>query len=347
MSHDRVCPIRRKGLGDSGFVLELRGKITEGFKTIGQRRVAFADGLQRISRRRETAVGVAAHHNRIAFAGDDFIAVDHVDDRRTGLAFPDPGLTLRVAGLVIDNRLACGCPAAGSQAHLFFGHCIAIVATALGHHHHFAEQTVGNVACIPFSAECGTTAAGGECAFALGIEGIGTGRTGGYQSIGVAPGVRRNIVDAVDRLQTVDLKPDMAVTDLLIDLEVVVIDLDFAFYLALLPVFLATGVGLVGQQVLQVDGQAVTGSHPQHQRPRALVRPKRDLARHRRTPCGQWLVVVIHHITAQGEHHAVDVLRPQAVEHQRLVQGDDVRHQIAFATCCSLGRFNTDQWRDH
>ncbi|MNC61162.1 hypothetical protein D3C75_1110870 [compost metagenome] len=82
----------------------------------------------------------------------------------------------------------------------------------------------------------------------------------------------------------------MAVGHLLVDLEVfVTAHFDAFFFLALL--FLATvvgtGVGLIGQQVLQVDGQAVTGGHPQHQRTWTLVGTQRNLARHRRTTLGQ------------------------------------------------------------
>jgi len=91
------------------------------------------------------------------------------------------------------------------------------------------------------------------------------------------------------------------------------------------------GVGLVGQQVAQVDCQAVPSRHPQHDRPRALVRAQGDLARHRRTALAQGHTVLVHHVLAQGEHHAVGVLRAQAVEHQWLIQRHHVGHQRALA----------------
>ncbi|MDT4864112.1 hypothetical protein FQZ97_988590 [compost metagenome] len=90
-------------------------------------------------------------------------------------------------------------------------------------------------------------------------------------------------------------------------------------------------VGLVGQQVFQVDRQAVAGGHPQHQRARALVGTQHHLAGNGGAALGERHFVLVQHIAAQGEHHAVDVLRPQAVEHQRLVQGHHVGHQVAFA----------------
>ncbi|MCY1449430.1 hypothetical protein D9M71_661650 [compost metagenome] len=52
--------------------------------------------------------------------------------------------------------------------------------------------------------------------------------------------------------------------------------------------------------------------------------------------------MVIDHIAAQGEHHAVDVLRTEAVEHQRLVQRHDVGHQVAFTSRCRFGDFDAE-----
>ncbi|MNI73979.1 hypothetical protein D3C73_1300340 [compost metagenome] len=108
---------------------------------------------------------------------------------------------------------------------------------------------------------------------------------------------------------------------------------------------MGTGVGLISQQVLQIDGQAVTGRNAQHQRPRTLVGPQRYLARHRRAALGQRHIVVVDHIAAQGVDHAVDVLRAEAVEHQRLIQRHDVRHQIAFAACSGFGELDAEQRR--
>ncbi|MNF99251.1 hypothetical protein D3C84_821430 [compost metagenome] len=172
MGHHRVGPIGRERLGRCGFILELRGEVAERFQPIGKRRVAFAHRFQWIGGGRETAVGIAAHDDRVALAGNDLIAVDHVDDRRAGLAFTDPRLALRVAGLVVDDRLTGRGAPCGRQAHFFFGHGVAIGATALGHHHDLAEQTVGDVAGRTFTTESCATAAGGEHPFALGIQGV-------------------------------------------------------------------------------------------------------------------------------------------------------------------------------
>ncbi|MNJ59375.1 hypothetical protein D3C77_550570 [compost metagenome] len=46
--------------------------------------------------------------------------------------------------------------------------------------------------------------------------------------------------------------------------------------------------------------------------------------------------MLVDHVAAQGEHHAIGVLRPQPVEHQRLIEGNHVGHQVAFATHRSL-----------
>ncbi|MNN09181.1 hypothetical protein D3C81_1220570 [compost metagenome] len=92
------------------------------------------------------------------------------------------------------------------------------------------------------------------------------------------------------------------------------------------------GVCIVGQQVGQVDRQAVSGSHPQHDGPRALVRAQGDLARYRRPADAEGDQLVVHHILAQGEHHAVGVLRAKAVEHQRLVQ----RHHVGYQGALTL-----------
>ena len=87
-----------------------------------------------------------------------------------------------------------------------------------------------------------------------------------------------------------------------------------------------------GQQVLQIDGQAVAGRHAQHQRTRTLVRAQADLAGNGGAAAAQRHAIGVHHVAAQRVHHAVDVLRPQAVEHQRLIQRDHIGDQPALAT---------------
>ena len=91
------------------------------------------------------------------------------------------------------------------------------------------------------------------------------------------------------------------------------------------------GVGLISQQVLQIDGQAITGRHPQHNRPWTLVRAQRDLARHCCATLVEGDLVFINHIAAQREDHAVGILGTEAVEHQWLVERHYVGHQIALA----------------
>ncbi|MNP23919.1 hypothetical protein D3C76_1166490 [compost metagenome] len=175
---------------------------------------------------------------------------------------------MRVTRLVIDDRLAGRGAPGGGQAHLFFGHGVAIGATALGHHHHLAKQAVGDVAGGAFATEGRATAADGEHPFTLGVQGIGTAGAGRDQGIGVATGERRDVINAVDRLHAVDLEAGMPVRDLLVDFELIGVArvFDDAFFLFALFFFAAllmgAGIGLIGQQVLQVDGQAITGSDP-------------------------------------------------------------------------------------
>ena len=132
----------------------------------------------------------------------------------------------------------------------------------------------------------------------------------------------------------------MAVSDLLIDLEgILVADFDFTLHAA---IFVRTGVGLIGQEVLQVDGQAVAGGDPQYQRTRTLVGAQRHLARHRGAALSQGYLMIIDHIATQGEDHAVNVLRTEAVEHQRLIQRHDVGHQIALTARSRFGQLDAE-----
>ncbi|MNP93237.1 hypothetical protein D3C85_57580 [compost metagenome] len=280
MGHHRVGPIRRERLGGGGFILELRGKIAERFEAVGDCRVAFSHRLQRVGAGRKTAVGVAAHDNRVAFAGDDFTAVDHVDDRRSGLAFAQPRFALRVARLVVDDRLTGGCAARSGQAHFFFGEGIAIAAATLGQDDDLAEQAIGDVAGRALAAKRCATAAHGKRAFTFGEQGIGTARARWHQRVGVTPGERRNVIDAVHRLQAVDLEADVTIRHLLIDFEVFgAVGVFRALFFALVLKVLVR-VGLIVEQVLQIDRQAIAGSHAQHQRPWTLVRAQRDFAWH-------------------------------------------------------------------
>ncbi|MCY1448175.1 hypothetical protein D9M71_648290 [compost metagenome] len=90
-----------------------------------------------------------------------------------------------------------------------------------------------------------------------------------------------------------------------------------------------------------MDGQAVAGSHAQHQRTRTLVRTQADLAGHRGAATAERHAAVVHHVLAQGIHHAVHVLRAHAVKHQWLIERDHVGDQIPRATggCLRLVAF--------
>ncbi len=243
---------------------------------------------------------------------------------------------LRVAGFVVDHRLAGGGTAGRGQAHFFFGEGVAVGAAQLGYHHHLTEQAIGNIACRAFAAKRGGLAGGGKCPFALGIQGIAAGAAGAGEEVAVAPGIGGDVGDTVDRLHAVDLEADHALGDLFVGYNAFT-----ALVFNLRPLLLTlglfgldavlVGVGLVSQQVGQVDCEAVTGCYPQHNRPRALVGAQGDLARHCGATLAEGDLFVVHHIFAQGEHHAVGVLRAKAVEHQWLVQCHHVGDQGALA----------------
>ncbi|MNZ24461.1 hypothetical protein D3C78_416090 [compost metagenome] len=352
MPHHRVGPVTGEGLGGRHFIGKLRGEIAERFQAVGQGRVALVDALQRVGGTREAAVRVGPHDNGVGFAAEDFVAVDHRDDRLAGLAFGYPRLNLWVAGLVVDHGLAGGGTAGTGQAHFLFGQGVSIGAPTFGHHHHLAEQAIGDVAGVALAAERGTLAGGGERAFALGVEGVAAGSARGDQEVAIAAGVGGNVADAVDGLKAVDLKADVAISDLLVGDEVLAPVIFhfcsffgffgfiaffgfFSLYTFELVLILVdtvfVGIGLISQQVGQVDRQAITDGNPQHDGTWAFVRAQGHLARHCGAPLAQGYQVLVHHILTQGEHHAVGVLRAKAVEHQWLVQGDHVGHQGALA----------------
>ncbi|MCY1281966.1 hypothetical protein D9M70_307880 [compost metagenome] len=336
VAEHRVRVEARERLGDHGLVLEHHGEVAEGFQAVGQRRVALALALQRVGGRREAAVGLRAHDHRIAVAGDDLAAVDHVDDRQPGPAFADPRLAVRVARLVVDHRLAGGGAAGGGQAHLFLGEGVAVGAAFLRQHHHLGEQAVADVAGTAFATEAGGRVADGEGAFALGVEGVAAAAARQHHVIAVAADVAGDILDGIHRLHAVDVEADVAVGDLVVGFQ------RQEFRLVLFQPALgvaAVGVGLQGQEVLQVHLQALAGGQAQHQRARTLVRAQADPAGNRRAAAAQGHALVVHHVAAQGVHHAVDVLRAHAVEHERLVERDHVGDQGAFAAGCRLRFF--------
>ncbi|MCY1342263.1 hypothetical protein D9M68_271800 [compost metagenome] len=341
VAEHRVGPVAGKGLGDRVLVMEHHGEVAEGFQPVGQRRVALALALQRVGGRREAAVGFRAHDDGIAVAGDDFRAVDHVDDRQPGLAFADPGFAVRVARLVVDHRLAGGRAAGGGQAHFFLGEGVAVGAALLRHHHHLGEQAVADVAGGALAAEGRSLAADGEGAFALGVKGVAAAVAGRDEEVAVAADVGGDVLDGVHRLHAVGQEADMPIGDLVIHLEGV-LALVFLLQLAFLfleLVVIAVRVGLERQQVVQVHLQALAGGEAQHQRARTLVRAQADLAGNRRAAAAERHALVVHHVAAQGEHHAVGVLRTEAVEHQRLVERDHVGDQRALATGRGLRLF--------
>ncbi|MNH34049.1 hypothetical protein D3C79_946170 [compost metagenome] len=110
-------------------------KITERFQAVGQRWIAFALTLQWIGRRGETTVGIWAHDQGIGITGDDFTAIDHVDNRLAGLAFRNPWLAARVARFIINDWLTGWSPSPSRQTHFFLSQSVVVSACALGQDH--------------------------------------------------------------------------------------------------------------------------------------------------------------------------------------------------------------------
>ena len=86
------------------------------------------------------------------------------------------------------------------------------------------------------------------------------------------------------------------------------------------------------QQIMEIDRQAVARSDTQHQRAGTLVLTQLHLTRTQNAAGDLGAVGQrIHDIAAQCKHHAVDVLRADAVVHQRLIEGDHVGSNRARA----------------
>ncbi|MNZ75457.1 hypothetical protein D3C78_939340 [compost metagenome] len=333
VAEHRIGPPGRERLGHDAFILEQRGEIAERFQPVGQCRVALALALERIGGWREAAVVFRPHDDGVAVAVDDLVAVDHGEDRFAGLAFGDPWFAVRVTRLVVDHRLAGRSTPDRGQAHLFLGHGIAVGTAVFWLHHHLTEQAIAGIPGAALAAEGGALAANGECPFALGVQRVATARAGFDQIVAVAADVGGDIADGADRLHAIDQEADVAVGYLVVGLQfqrlVLLLAVRFPGSVPRPPI--TVRVGLIGQQVLQVHRQAVAGGHPQHDRTRTLVRAQADLAGLRHAAAAEQHAVVVHHIAAQGVDHAVDVLRAEAVEHQRLVDGHHVGHQVALA----------------
>lgn len=250
MPHHRVRPVAGEGLGGGHFIGELRGKVAECFQTVGQCGVALVDAFQRVGRTREAAVRVWPHDNGVGLAVENFIAVDHGNDRLAGLALADPRLSLRVSGLVIDDRLAGGGTAGGGQAHFFFGQGVAEGSPTFGDDHHLAKQAIGDVTCPTLAAKSSALAGGSKGPLALGVQGVAAGVARRHQEVAIAAGVGGDIANAVDRLHAVHLEADMPVIHLLISDEILtafVLDLVLrAFLFAFGFVFLWVDAVLVG-----------------------------------------------------------------------------------------------------
>ena len=131
-------------------------------------------------------------------------------------------------------------------------------------------------------------------------------------------------------MHAVDLEADVAVGHLVVYLQ-------FRLHLVV------TWIGSGGQQVLQIDPQTIPRGDSQHQGPWAFVGAQQYLARIRASAFVQRHVVVIDHIPAQREDHAVDVLRAEPVEHQGLVDRHHVGDQVARATDRRLGVLGRQQ----
>ena len=353
----------RVGLEETGerlrrarLVMEQGREIAEGLQAVRHRRVALALAFQRVGRSREGPVRVRAGHHGVDLGVHDGAclgrrAVHHVQDRQPGLAFGRPGGGRRVGRFIATGLRTVDAAApvgelglavarefgrvehavavdVGGQAQFFFLHLAAVDPGAGGLDDDLAEQAVGRVALVGVGAEA--AAAGDvEHAFLFSVEPVDLGASAGAGETvgGVGADPAAVAVDAVQELHAASLEGDSAVLDLLVDLDVE----DLARRRDVVG-WNVTRIGRRSKQVGQVDGQAVTLAHAQHERAVPLVGAQVDIAWRGRTPCGEWQFArLIDNVALERIHHAVDVASAEAVVHQRLVERDHVGRDLALA----------------
>ena len=233
---------------------------------------------------------------------DDGVAVQHVEDGR-----PRLGVAHGIAGFVIDDRLAVGGGARGGQIEVRARHLAAVPAGALRLDDDGAEEAGVGRSAVPLAARLGPGAVDHVFPLALGVVGVG------------------DRLAHVDQAREVGAHPGAVVDDPVDELQAHGVDRSVA----------GGGLVLVGprgaEQVLEIDSEAVSDIHPQHDRPRALVRAQPDVT------LGQLRPGDRDHVAPQGVHHALGLDGAQAVPEEHLVEGDNVRPENAVARLCLGG----------
>ena len=92
---------------------------------------------------------------------------------------------------------------------------------------------------------------------------------------------------------------------------------------------------MLGQQVRQRNFKTITFTCTQNQRPRPFIRPQCDVAGKRSEVSVRQRLEVRKrdNVSPQRIHHAIDVLRTKAIEHQRHIQCHDIRRDGATGNC--------------
>jgi hypothetical protein len=261
---------------------------------------------------------------------DDLIPADHVDDRQPCLALADPGLSIGIRHLVINDRLPKSRGSGGRQVHLLAGELAAVEGRFLGVDVQDRPEAACGVAAQSLASGGGAVARADVGVLPLGEDGNGgTGSALGDEAAGILAHERAVFVNAVNQLRPLEPQADPAVRHLVVDVQV---EIDAASHF--------DGVKRVrprGQQVRHRVGQAVARAHTQDERPGPLVRSERHLAGSRSSALGEGHSGdKVDRVPAQGEHHPVDVLGAEAVVHQRHVEGHDVGREGPVAH--DLGR---------
>ena len=336
---DRIFVPAGEGLLGNHFVGEDRDEFAVGFLAVRQGRIALALLLERIHLRIERPVLVRACDDGFDIVVDNAIAVvlvDHVEDRPTCLALFQPWALHGVARFIVDQRMA-GCRRADrGEAHVFFSDLAAVEVRAARLDRDRAEKAIADIAASTFAAKCGGVRDDKVGAFALGVECIGRRFTGAQGGVCVLANIRRHVVDRVHRIHADGRETDGPVHDLVID-----------GHQARLRI---VRIVVEAQKVLEAHLQAVAYPCTEDERAGPLVLAKLDETGDQYTPCRFGLAIELaDDVRAKGIDHAVHVLRTHAIEHQRLVDRDDVgfHHTLASSLCiCRIKRYGQDSRAD-
>jgi hypothetical protein len=207
----------------------------------------------------------------------------------------------RVDRIVVDDRVA-RCPGADRRhLELFVANLAAVPFRAFGQDVDRPEQAEGERAAVALGAGHDALAVEQARAFMGGKQRVGRRVARLHEAAGIGADEAAIVADVVDVLHPHDMHRGVT-RDRLVLMG-----------------------ALLGQQVLEVDLQAVADIGAQHDRPRPLVLAQRDVAGGERRPLGLRLAGGgVDHVAPQGIDHAGGVRRPEAVVEEGLVEGDHV-----------------------